>query len=523
MKQVWDKPNPVKKSQALSAAQKAKARARARSAGRPYPNMVDNIWAARNEETVLEGKAATVLFRAGNKKRAKLNSMSDEERRAYDREQQEKQRKRDDARLEREREKLASKKGVSEAKEADYGGEYQNMVKRVGEKAKQGKMKTIWVANKYGTGGRYKVVPVDHKEPTKEERMLKSLKQTTENVSEAVHPDSLHVEPVKVNGQTKYHVHHVGKNFEGGINKGERLSDTELDDFQEMGGKVVHVKPKTVKEDIQTRASSVIELLKTIKESAVSPEEHARNVEHYGKRAAELLRAHRDTYAKSQEQAKAGDKETAAKTQERSSRMHKAFMKAKDLHLRNPERAEASRQRIMSGISDYYKSKKSGEYTGDSLDITLTMDAPYLGEAKATYCGRCGTTHVAPKDGGKCPALKEHKLSDILEAGKRGRPSKKDVESKAHDREEEDDYGPDKGPEANQNLHNQLKRAMDAHDMKGGADVTFENGKTHFVKSEHAKKVVHAIEKLKPADRGEVVNHMYKSHDNFKAVHSMLK
>lgn len=28
-------------------------------------------------------------------------------------------------------------------------------------------------------------------------------------------------------------------------------------------------------------------------------------------------------------------------------------------------------------------------------------------EAKATYCGRCGTTHVPPSKGGKCPALKE--------------------------------------------------------------------------------------------------------------------
>jgi len=28
-------------------------------------------------------------------------------------------------------------------------------------------------------------------------------------------------------------------------------------------------------------------------------------------------------------------------------------------------------------------------------------------EAKATMCGRCGTKHVAPKDGGKCPAVKE--------------------------------------------------------------------------------------------------------------------
>lgn len=47
--EVWDKPNPVKKSEKLSPAQKAKAKARAKAAGRPYPNMVDNIWAARNE------------------------------------------------------------------------------------------------------------------------------------------------------------------------------------------------------------------------------------------------------------------------------------------------------------------------------------------------------------------------------------------------------------------------------------------------------------------------------------------
>lgn len=59
-----------------------------------------------------EARAATASFRAGNNKRAALNAMSDEERRAYDKEQQEKQRKRDDARLERERQKLAAKKGA---------------------------------------------------------------------------------------------------------------------------------------------------------------------------------------------------------------------------------------------------------------------------------------------------------------------------------------------------------------------------------------------------------------------------
>lgn len=46
-KQFWDKKNPKKKSTPLTAAQKAKAKARAEKAGRRYPNLVDNAWAAK--------------------------------------------------------------------------------------------------------------------------------------------------------------------------------------------------------------------------------------------------------------------------------------------------------------------------------------------------------------------------------------------------------------------------------------------------------------------------------------------
>lgn len=35
--------------------------------------------------------------------------------------------------------------------------------------------------------------------------------------------------------------------------------------------------------------------------------------------------------------------------------------------------------------------------------------------AKATYCGRCGTTHVPPSQGGKCPALKNEEVQQIDE------------------------------------------------------------------------------------------------------------
>ena len=46
-KPIWEKKNPKKKSKTLTASQKAAAKARAKKAGRKYPNMVDNAWAAR--------------------------------------------------------------------------------------------------------------------------------------------------------------------------------------------------------------------------------------------------------------------------------------------------------------------------------------------------------------------------------------------------------------------------------------------------------------------------------------------
>lgn len=48
---VWDKPRPkgLGKSKALSPAKKSAAKAAAKAAGRPYPNMVDNIRAARSK------------------------------------------------------------------------------------------------------------------------------------------------------------------------------------------------------------------------------------------------------------------------------------------------------------------------------------------------------------------------------------------------------------------------------------------------------------------------------------------
>lgn len=47
-KPVWDKPNPNKKSSPMSKEKVAAAKARAKAAGRPYPNLIDNMWAKKN-------------------------------------------------------------------------------------------------------------------------------------------------------------------------------------------------------------------------------------------------------------------------------------------------------------------------------------------------------------------------------------------------------------------------------------------------------------------------------------------
>jgi len=49
--EVWDKPRPksLGKPKKMSADKKSKAKAMAKAAGRPYPNLVDNMRAARSK------------------------------------------------------------------------------------------------------------------------------------------------------------------------------------------------------------------------------------------------------------------------------------------------------------------------------------------------------------------------------------------------------------------------------------------------------------------------------------------
>ena len=48
-KKVWNTPDPSKKDKSLTPAQKAKAKAAAKKAGRPYPNLVDNMNASKKK------------------------------------------------------------------------------------------------------------------------------------------------------------------------------------------------------------------------------------------------------------------------------------------------------------------------------------------------------------------------------------------------------------------------------------------------------------------------------------------
>lgn len=50
--QVWDKPRPdgLGKPKKLSAKKKSSAKAMAKAAGRPYPNLVDNMRAAKGSK-----------------------------------------------------------------------------------------------------------------------------------------------------------------------------------------------------------------------------------------------------------------------------------------------------------------------------------------------------------------------------------------------------------------------------------------------------------------------------------------
>jgi hypothetical protein len=49
-KPVWDKKDPTTKDKKMTSSQKASAKARAKKAGRPYPNLIDNMAASKKKK-----------------------------------------------------------------------------------------------------------------------------------------------------------------------------------------------------------------------------------------------------------------------------------------------------------------------------------------------------------------------------------------------------------------------------------------------------------------------------------------
>ena len=70
-KPVWDRPNPKKKSKKLTTKQKASAKASAKKVGRPYPNLIDNMKAARKKSVA---KTAAWQRKEGKNPKGGLNA-----------------------------------------------------------------------------------------------------------------------------------------------------------------------------------------------------------------------------------------------------------------------------------------------------------------------------------------------------------------------------------------------------------------------------------------------------------------
>ena len=83
------------------------------------------------------------------------------------------------------------------------------------------------------------------------EQVEESADEEEEDLTEATmcHADAIHVSPAGKNakGMPHYKVHAVGDNMKDHIKVGEHLTDTELDDFADAGGKVKQIKGSATK------------------------------------------------------------------------------------------------------------------------------------------------------------------------------------------------------------------------------------------------------------------------------------
>lgn len=209
-------------------------------------------------------------------------------------------------------------------------------------------------------------------------------------------------------------------------------------------------------------------------------------------------------------------KKTKGDEKDKSGAVHTPMSRARDLARKALAQKQVKEEMAKADQPAYLRKQKGEKLT--------------LADVKAPRKDSISSKEALAKARGDVKEDAELEAQAALDEA-RGRPRRNPAPAKAKG-EDEDDYGPDKGPEPDQNIHQQLKRAADTkHEevkgkegfkTKGGAHVTFANGEKHFVHAEHAHKVLTALEKLKPADRSKMAEHIHQSHAHFQAVHKLV-
>jgi len=288
-----------------------------------------------------------------------------------------------------------------------------------------------------------------------------------------------------VNGQQKYHVHAVGKDLADGINHGEHLSDSELDDAHEMGAKVKHVK-----EDVnEGKMAELDHDLENMKDKDFET--------HYG----EPKSAYKPAKKPSAEPKPSNVKEAES---------HQAKTTMKHIPNASPALKKAAKdiKPGIAGIRDRFDMLRAGGVKRDEAYNPNSVAAQHRRSIEASV---------------------EKHLKDKASGGDKAAQTRLDALAKQKERmrndfnrrmEEEKDFG----PEADKNITVQLKKAMDMmeHGEKTGSDVEFADGQQHFVEGVIAHKVLVAMEQMKPEVRAQAQNAVYQSFAHLMAAHQML-
>lgn len=97
---------------------------------------------------------------------------------------------------------------------------------------------------------------------------------------------------------------------------------------------------------------------------------------------------------------------------------HPAVSQRKEQMMKRVIVKAIDKERAVAKAKEFYKKKgykvHDAEYHSAQPKSSMKTEE-VVAEAKATYCGRCGTTHVPPSQGGTCPALKKEETMNPMD------------------------------------------------------------------------------------------------------------